>query len=169
MSGAHHHRGLFQYLRGSPSTLPSSSKTRRCPEVLVESPSENRISPDLDFPGRVGMRLICLAVSVRQSLLGWFPGSGTLGLSSHGSGKRDRVKPPRVCCSVRHEEEVESAPYRVRLTCQHLLHQMCLEYMVRHCSREAGPRCPPCRKVMEEDLPDQRDNFTITKVIDHKV
>jgi hypothetical protein len=51
-SGARHHRGLVQYLRVSHITFSSSKKRRRCLELLVASPSENKICDHLDFHGR---------------------------------------------------------------------------------------------------------------------
>jgi len=103
----------------------------------------------------------------KQSL-GLFRRVGDDGATRPRQRKRNRVIFLRVCCSVCHGEGFGSASDRVRLTCRHFLHRKCLEDLVRHCSKESGPRCPLCRRDIEEERADQRDKFNITKVVGHK-
>jgi len=106
-----------------------------------------------DAPGLAGR--IGHTESLGLFRLFWYVGAAKL-----RKRKWNRVSPPRVCCSVCHHKGVESAPDQARLTCQHLL--LC------HCSREAGPRSPLCRRDIEKELADQRGKLIVTKIIDHK-
>ena len=137
-SDVRHHRTLVQYLWGS---LPSSNMRRRCPEMLGGTLSGNKICAHLTFmtEERQNEDARGLAGRIKHiESLGLGRRSGDVGGAKPRKRKLNRIRPLRVCCSVCHDEDVESAPDRVRMTCQHLLHRKCLEYLVRHCSKEAG-------------------------------